>query len=143
MLGKWIGKWKELEASAKQGQIIKAHSGAFKESLLQFISDGAFRSRRLYSTITPKTAITRGFIARNMREDEGGAHEGVQCRSRQRTSYSRWRHPWVSHAARLSAHTLISNSSQFYDLIEIFRIGGYAPHTNYLFLGASSFSKGA
>ena len=25
--------------------------------------------------------------------------------------------------------------SQFYDLIEIFRIGGYAPHTNYLFLG--------
>ena len=26
--------------------------------------------------------------------------------------------------------------SQFYDLIEIFRIGGYAPHTNYLFLGA-------
>lgn len=28
-------------------------------------------------------------------------------------------------------------SSQFYDLIEIFRIGGYAPHTNYLFLGSS------
>lgn len=27
--------------------------------------------------------------------------------------------------------------SQFYDLIEIFRIGGYAPHTNYLFLGQS------
>jgi hypothetical protein len=25
---------------------------------------------------------------------------------------------------------------QFYDLIEIFRIGGYAPNTNYLFLGA-------
>lgn len=24
---------------------------------------------------------------------------------------------------------------QFYDLIEIFRIGGYCPHTNYLFLG--------
>ncbi|BFZ62606.1 Putative serine/threonine protein phosphatase [Saitoella coloradoensis] len=24
---------------------------------------------------------------------------------------------------------------QFYDLIEIFKIGGYAPHTNYLFLG--------
>lgn len=24
---------------------------------------------------------------------------------------------------------------QFYDLIEIFRIGGYPPHTNYLFLG--------
>merc|ERR1711939_659154 len=24
---------------------------------------------------------------------------------------------------------------QFYDLIEIFRIGGYSPHTNYLFLG--------
>jgi hypothetical protein len=24
---------------------------------------------------------------------------------------------------------------QFYDLIEIFRIGGYAPNTNYLFLG--------
>lgn len=28
-------------------------------------------------------------------------------------------------------------SSQFYDLIEIFRIGGYAPNTNYLFLGMS------
>lgn len=25
--------------------------------------------------------------------------------------------------------------SQFYDLVEIFRIGGYAPNTNYLFLG--------
>lgn len=24
---------------------------------------------------------------------------------------------------------------QFYDLIEIFRIGGYCPDTNYLFLG--------
>jgi len=33
-----------------------------------------------------------------------------------------------------------SNSSQFYDLIEIFRIGGYAPHTNYLFLGKSNLS---
>lgn len=27
------------------------------------------------------------------------------------------------------------HSRQFYDLIEIFRIGGFAPHTNYLFLG--------
>ncbi|KZT52181.1 Metallo-dependent phosphatase [Calocera cornea HHB12733] len=26
---------------------------------------------------------------------------------------------------------------QFYDLVEIFRIGGYSPHTNYLFLGPS------
>ena len=33
-----------------------------------------------------------------------------------------------------------SNSSQFYDLIEIFRIGGYAPHTNYLFLGKLDLS---
>jgi serine/threonine-protein phosphatase PPG1 len=32
--------------------------------------------------------------------------------------------------------TLNRFSSQFYDLIEIFRIGGYAPYTNYLFLGA-------
>jgi hypothetical protein len=32
--------------------------------------------------------------------------------------------------------TLNNFSSQFYDLIEIFRIGGYAPYTNYLFLGA-------
>jgi serine/threonine-protein phosphatase PPG1 len=31
--------------------------------------------------------------------------------------------------------TLDHFSSQFYDLIEIFRIGGYAPYTNYLFLG--------
>lgn len=30
---------------------------------------------------------------------------------------------------------LSNHSSQFYDLIEIFRIGGYAPNTNYLFLG--------
>lgn len=29
------------------------------------------------------------------------------------------------------------HSSQFYDLIEIFRIGGYAPNTNYLFLGTT------
>ncbi len=27
---------------------------------------------------------------------------------------------------------------QFYDLIEIFRIGGYCPDTNYLFLGTIS-----
>ena len=32
-------------------------------------------------------------------------------------------------------------SSQFYDLIEIFRIGGYAPYTNYLFLGAPLFAR--
>lgn len=30
---------------------------------------------------------------------------------------------------------------QFYDLIEIFRIGGYCPDTNYLFLGMLSFVK--
>jgi serine/threonine-protein phosphatase PPG1 len=30
------------------------------------------------------------------------------------------------------------NPSQFYDLVEIFRIGGYAPETNYLFLGESN-----
>lgn len=37
-------------------------------------------------------------------------------------------------------HRIFSESSsrQFYDLIEIFRIGGYAPHTNYLFLGSFS-----
>jgi len=32
---------------------------------------------------------------------------------------------------------LIRPSRQFYDLIEIFRIGGYAPNTNYLFLGTA------
>jgi len=36
-------------------------------------------------------------------------------------------------------YLLISHSSQFYDLIEIFRIGGYAPNTNYLFLGGSNY----
>jgi hypothetical protein len=36
---------------------------------------------------------------------------------------------------------LTSHSSQFYDLIEIFRIGGYAPNTNYLFLGACRVVK--
>jgi hypothetical protein len=30
---------------------------------------------------------------------------------------------------------------QFYDLIEIFKIGGYCPDTNYLFLGALRLSK--
>jgi hypothetical protein len=30
--------------------------------------------------------------------------------------------------------------SQFYDLVEIFRIGGYAPNTNYLFLGQDFIS---
>ena len=38
------------------------------------------------------------------------------------------RHPGHLHLAPPPA-------SQFYDLIEIFRIGGYSPHTNYLFLG--------
>jgi hypothetical protein len=33
---------------------------------------------------------------------------------------------------------LCSEVRQFYDLIEIFRIGGYSPHTNYLFLGELS-----
>lgn len=28
---------------------------------------------------------------------------------------------------------------QFFDLIEIFRIGGYCPDTNYLFLGKEAF----
>jgi hypothetical protein len=32
-------------------------------------------------------------------------------------------------------YELINHPSQFYDLVEIFRIGGYAPYTNYLFLG--------
>jgi len=31
---------------------------------------------------------------------------------------------------------------QFHDLIEIFRIGGSAPNTNYLFLGASNVTQG-
>ena len=42
--------------------------------------------------------------------------------------------------SRTAAHLLslpTVHSRQFYDLIEIFRIGGYAPHTNYLFLGKS------
>lgn len=33
------------------------------------------------------------------------------------------------------SYMLCSYHRQFYDLIEIFRIGGYSPHTNYLFLG--------
>lgn len=42
-------------------------------------------------------------------------------------------------ALPLSSHPVLSDDpSQFYDLIEIFRIGGYAPNTNYLFLGAPS-----
>lgn len=39
---------------------------------------------------------------------------------------------------RLSTFDSNHVSSQFYDLIEIFRIGGYAPNTNYLFLGLHS-----
>jgi hypothetical protein len=38
------------------------------------------------------------------------------------------------HQGRFSK-CLKRHSRQFYDLIEIFRIGGYAPNTNYLFLG--------
>jgi hypothetical protein len=30
---------------------------------------------------------------------------------------------------------------QFYDVIEIFRIGGFAPDTNYLFLGTCYFNE--
>jgi serine/threonine-protein phosphatase PPG1 len=30
---------------------------------------------------------------------------------------------------------------QFFDLIEIFKIGGYCPDTNYLFLGKSTYSR--
>lgn len=44
-------------------------------------------------------------------------------------------HGWVPF--HNSWPSLIGHSSQFYDLIEIFRIGGYAPNTNYLFLGTS------
>lgn len=33
---------------------------------------------------------------------------------------------------------ILSAGRQFYDLIEIFRIGGFAPDTNYLFLGVSA-----
>lgn len=36
---------------------------------------------------------------------------------------------------RTGADHFLATCSQFYDLIEIFRIGGYSPHTNYLFLG--------
>lgn len=35
----------------------------------------------------------------------------------------------------------IEAKSQFYDLIEIFRIGGFAPNTNYLFLGQSVYVR--
>ena len=38
--------------------------------------------------------------------------------------------------AEVVCRTLNNHTRQFYDLIEIFRIGGYAPNTNYLFLGA-------
>lgn len=40
-------------------------------------------------------------------------------------------HGWVS----VALIRVMTYSRQFYDLIEIFRIGGYAPSTNYLFLG--------
>lgn len=35
-------------------------------------------------------------------------------------------------------HLVHVSHSQYLDLIEIFRIGGYSPHTNYLFLGTSA-----
>lgn len=41
---------------------------------------------------------------------------------------------WTNSGAEIRQFILFS---QFYDLIEIFRIGGYAPNTNYLFLGRS------
>lgn len=44
----------------------------------------------------------------------------------------------LAHAdSLLSFPSLPRSFSQFYDLIEIFRIGGYCPNTNYLFLGQS------
>lgn len=39
----------------------------------------------------------------------------------------------------LSGNLLRSNR-QFYDLLEIFKIGGYCPDTNYLFLGERTSS---
>lgn len=42
----------------------------------------------------------------------------------------------VESQSKRSSKFTPSEISQFYDLIEIFRIGGYSPHTNYLFLGA-------
>ena len=37
----------------------------------------------------------------------------------------------------LAFELMLFVNRQFYDLIEIFRIGGFAPDTNYLFLGMS------
>lgn len=42
---------------------------------------------------------------------------------------------YVSQALLTVNAPLLATCRQFYDLIEIFRIGGYSPHTNYLFLG--------
>lgn len=50
----------------------------------------------------------------------------------ERFALTRW---WQRRRGRTELTTPRRRCSQFYDLIEIFRIGGYSPHTNYLFLG--------
>lgn len=90
-----------------------------------------------------------------MWKDEGSPHEGVERCARQCTRHSCWWYTRVSGKAKYAemrmtdychdyhcnctslphSYALYVMNRQFYDLVEIFKIGGYAPHTNYLFLG--------
>lgn len=45
--------------------------------------------------------------------------------------------------SRGNASFLANKNSQFYDLLEIFKTGGYCPDTNYVFLGGAHFQLGA
>jgi hypothetical protein len=88
-----------------------------------------------------QTAAARNSLARDLRKDKGGPSLCLPCNV---TRHGLTRARAVaqvlmreSNVVHVSAPITVVGDihGQFYDLIEIFRIGGHAPNTNYLFLG--------